>query len=667
MSDPSYAKAVAATAGAMLLIAGIFFYLFQKYVLATYPKRHKFPYDYEGIRKFVGGNVKGLIIEENGVDVLYMLDTGGKQLVTGFTSSRFNPSFEDDDLEKEKRIDVAVQTSKISKPNKVTLEPPLPPLSQASAIIHDKKTQPPPPPPPPPTPPPRPPLPPPPRRALPPGPPPPPPPKALKPPPVPKGKPNSQSTKEAVTSGESTREKGAGETRLKPLHWDKVMANVDHSTVWDQINDGSFRVDDERMETLFGYSTTNKTQERKKKSVSTLAKPNSNTPTQIFILEPRKSQNIAIVIRSLATSRRAILEALCDGQGLSVETLEKLTKIAPTEEEESKIMQFNGNPERLQDAESFLYHILKAVPTTFNRLKAMLFRSTYDSEVLQLKEYLQALENGCRELRTSALFLKLLEAILKAGNRMNAGTSRGNAKGFNLSALRKLSDVKSTDGKTSLLHFIVEQVIQSEGKRKAMYQRISGEKEYTMLGFTALEALRDELSEAKKAASIEYQTFITMCSNLDSYVTEIKEIVTKCCGSNTSIEGCGFIKEMKGFVEECEEELKVVKEEQTRIMDLVRRTNDYYLPGALLSKDNSNLTNPFELFVIVKDFVDMVDQACVELKRKMEMEKKGVAGAAEGGLEPSKRAPPRFPNFDLYFPPNALESSTSFSQSEGDS
>ena len=49
--------------------------------------------------------------------------------------------------------------------------------------------------------------------------------------------------------------------------------------------------------------------------------------------------------------------------------------------------------------------------------------------------------------------MKLLEAILKAGNRMNAGTSRGNAQAFKLSSLRKLSDVRSSDGKTTLLHF----------------------------------------------------------------------------------------------------------------------------------------------------------------------------------------------------------------------
>ncbi|CAJ1975213.1 unnamed protein product [Sphenostylis stenocarpa] len=718
MSASSHAieKAVVATAGAMLLFAAVFVYFFHKFVLARYHQRHKIGasllresgVNLEYINK-VGGNVKGLIVEENGVDVLYVMDTERRPLITGFQNSILNPSYEHD--EEEKRIDIMVQRSKVSKPeipqacespslvgqeNQVKpeshtpsfstsltprqnlpqspqLAPPLqPPPQSPPIIIENKKTQPPPPPPPPTRPPPPPPG-------------PPPLPKAsgfissLKPPPSPKGKTNIRSTKEGMT-GESSREKGVGQTRLKPLHWDKVVANVDHSTVWDQINDGSFRFDDELMESLFGYSSSYKTQERNR-ILSTMAKSNSNAPAQIFILDPRKSQNTAIVLRSLAISRKGILDAVLDGQGLSVETLERLTKIAPTQEEEAKIIQFSGNPDQLADAESFLYYILTAVPTAFNRLKAMLFRSSYDCEVLQHKEQLQTLEMGCKELRTSGLFLKLLEAILKAGNRMNAGTSRGNAQGFNLSALRKLSDVKSTDGKTSLLHFIVEQVVQSEGRRQVLYQKHKlhmsnvetsnvkkpysysltqqeADKEYTMLGLQVLGGLRDELSEAKKAASIEYHNFITMCTALNAHASEIKQIIT-CCGNTRS---GGFINEMKGFLEECEGELEVVKEEQTRIMELVKKTNDYYLAGA--SKDN--MVNPFQLFDIVKNFVDMVDQACIELKRKVE--KKNLGGEAASTtppLSPSKRAPLRFPNFDLYFLSNVSETSSS-SQSEDD-
>jgi hypothetical protein len=630
---------------------------------------------YEDIKRF-GSNVKGLIVEENGVDVIYMMDKESRQMISRFPNCMYNPSFEEDEEEKEKIIDVLVHRSKVSNPHEIPfacespLSLPLPPLQKSSSMNLEKKihmsyynqplpSPPPPPPPPPPAPlkkeipkaPLRPPL----------LPCPPPLPKSkgfissMKPPAAPKGKGNM---KEGII-GESSRDKGGGQTRLKPLHWDKVAADVDHSTVWDQINDGSFRFDDELMESLFGYSNTyHKTQERNK-SLFTLAKSNSNTQTQIFILEPRKSQNTAIVLRSLAVSRREILDAVLDGQGLSVETLEKLTKIAPSQEEASKIVQFIGNPNNLAEAESFLYYILKAVPTSFNHLKAMLFRSNYDSEILRLKEHLQTLDLGCKELKTSSLFLKLLEAILKTGNRMNAGTSRGNAQGFNLSALTKLSDVKSTNGKTSLLHFIVEQVVHSEGKRKSIYEKQNdeSEKEYVILGLQVLSGLSNELSEAKKAASMHYNSFITMCSTLSSHVTEIRHIITSC--GNTK---GGFINEMKGFLELCEEELKVVKEEQTRIMELVKKTNEYYLAGT--SKDN--MSNPFHLFVIVKDFVDKVGQTCIELKKKVEKKNVGVESiSTTPPLSPSKKVPLRFHNIDLNFLSNKLESTFS-SQSEDD-
>ncbi|XLS91931.1 hypothetical protein HN51_067939 [Arachis hypogaea] len=206
--------------------------------------------------------------------------------------------------------------------------------------------------------------------------------------------------------------------------------------------------------------------------------------------------------------------------------------------------------------------------------------------------------NTLYRMRASGLLLKFLEAILKAGNRMNARTSRGNAQGFNLSALRKLSDVKSIDGKASLLHFIVEQVAQSKGRREAMNQKhniskINGdisnsnennnslvqhetEKEYLMLGLQVLlGGIKDELSEVKKAAIIDHQNFIRMLYILNARVSKIREIVTKCCGENN--ERGGFVKEMKGFVEECEEELKVVKDEHLRIMELVKKTNEKFI------------------------------------------------------------------------------------------
>lgn len=96
---------------------------------------------------------------------------------------------------------------------------------------------------------------------------------------------------------------------------------------------------------------------------------------------------------------------------------------------------------------------------------------------------------------------------------MNVGTSRGNAQGFKPSSLSKLSDMKSTDGKTSLLHFIVEQVVQSEGRREATYQKHNlahqeVDKEYLTLGLPVIAELGDESCEVRKATNIEHHSFI---------------------------------------------------------------------------------------------------------------------------------------------------------------
>ncbi|TKY69777.1 Formin protein 8 [Spatholobus suberectus] len=465
--------------------------------------------------------------------------------------------------------------------------------------------------------------------------PPPPPPKAgglkssSKPPPTPIESTPGTTSKQGNTSAE---------VKLKPLHWDKVNTNLDHSMVWDKIDRGSFRVDDDLMEALFGCVATSQNDNTPKANNSMSPSRAALAPSaNVFLLDPRKSQNIAIVLKSLAVSRTEIIEALIDGQGLNTDTIEKLGRVAPTEEEQSLILAYEGDPSKLAAAESFLHHILKAVPSAFKRLNALLFRLNYDSEIVEIKEFLQTLELGCKELRTQGMFVKLLEAVLKAGNRMNAGTHRGNAQAFNLASLRKLSDVKSTDGKTTLLHFVVEEVVRSEGKRAVLnrdcslsrssskssnksgnYQNSTAsneqrEREYITLGLPVVGGISSEFSNVKKAAVTNYNSFVGSISSLSARIVEIRELVSQ-CGND---KGGNFVREMSHFLENAKEELRLVREEQTKVMQLVRRTTNYYQGGA--SKDGAE--HPLYLFVIVKDFLGMVDQACIEIARNMQKRK----------------------------------------------
>ncbi|XP_019422680.1 PREDICTED: formin-like protein 8 isoform X2 [Lupinus angustifolius] len=464
-------------------------------------------------------------------------------------------------------------------------------------------------------------------------PPPPPPPKAVisksssKPPPIPIGMPVSTS-KRGNSSGEDMSETGNGQVKLKPLHWDKVNTNLDHSMVWDKMK-GSFRVDGDLMEALFGNIATNRSTSKGNDSTSPTRDAKAPS-TKAFLLDQRRSQNIAIVLKSMAVSQKEIIDALVEGQGLNTEIIEKLSRVAPTEEEKIFTLEYKGDPATLAIAESFLYHILKAVPSAFKRLNAMHFRLNYDSEILEIKELLQTLELGCKELRNQGVFVKLLEAVLKAGNCMNAGTHRGNAQAFNLASLRKLSDVKSIDGKTTLLHFVVEEVVRSEGKHAALSRNSSGssensvvsneqiQREYITLGLSIVGGVSSEFSNVKKAALTDHNSFVGSISALTARMVEIKQLVSQ-CGSD---EEGNFVTGMNHFLENVEEELKSVREEQTRIMELVKRTTNYY-QGA--TKDSAE--HPFYLFVIVKDFLGMVDQACIEIARNMQKRKMSKASS----------------------------------------
>ena len=57
---------------------------------------------------------------------------------------------------------------------------------------------------------------------------------------------------------------------------------------------------------------------------------------------------------------------------------------------------------------------------------------------------------------------------------MNVGTNRGEATAFKLDTLLKLVDVKGTDGKTTLLHFVVQEIIRSEGNETEGHFRKQG-------------------------------------------------------------------------------------------------------------------------------------------------------------------------------------------------
>ena len=113
-----------------------------------------------------------------------------------------------------------------------------------------------------------------------------------------------------------------------------------------------------------------------------------------------------------------------------------------------------------------------------------------------------------------------------------------------------------------------------------------------------MESLTLELSNVKKASTIDYETFTITCPNLLSKISEIQNLL--------SIEGGGeYKRKMLEFVKSATEEVEIARREQKRVLDELKKTNEYYETG---DRENS-----LGIFVIVKNFVNAVNQVCREI------------------------------------------------------
>ncbi|XP_057527868.1 formin-like protein 5 isoform X3 [Amaranthus tricolor] len=469
---------------------------------------------------------------------------------------------------------------------------------------------------------------------------PPPPPKPKAPPPVPlmKGS-KGPNIRGKSASGDLSGDPDGKRTVLKPFFWDKVVGNPEHSMVWDEIRSGSFQFNEEMIESLFGYNPDDKRGGDQRSKLK-----DGSQPQLIQLIDAKKSQNLSILLKALNVTTEEVHDALIEGNELPAELLQTLLRMAPTQEEELKLRLFNGDISQLGPAEKFLKALVD-IPFAFKRMESLMFMMTFKEEVSAIKESFVTLEVACDELKKSRLFLKLLEAVLKTGNRMNDGTYRGGAQAFKLDTLLKLADVKGTDGKTTLLHFVVQEIIRTEGLkalRAAKENRSissmksedfvedpnfdSKEHNYT-LGLQVVSGISSELENVKKAALVDGDGLTTTVSKLGQSLMKTKMFLEN---EIENPEGdSGFYQALISFVQLAEGEATWLLEEEQRISGLVRKTADYF-------HGNAGREEGLRLFIIVRDFLLLLDKICAEIKQSFAKREKN----------PSKESSSKRPSLD---------------------
>uniref|UniRef100_A0A3P8ZLR1 Formin homology 2 domain containing 3b n=1 Tax=Esox lucius TaxID=8010 RepID=A0A3P8ZLR1_ESOLU len=214
---------------------------------------------------------------------------------------------------------------------------------------------------------------------------------------------------------------------------------------------------------------------------------------EVIVLDSKRSNAINIGLTVLPpprTIKTAILNF--DEYALNKEGIEKILTMIPTEEEKQKIQEAQlANPDiPLGSAEQFLL-TLSSITELSARLQLWAFKMDYEVMEKEVAEPLQDLKEGMDQLEKNKTLRYILSTLLAIGNFLNGS----NAKGFELSYLEKVPEVKDTVHKQSLLHHACAIVVEKFPDSSDLYSEIGAITRSAKVDF---DQLQDNLTQMER-------------------------------------------------------------------------------------------------------------------------------------------------------------------------
>uniref|UniRef100_A0A8C1M4M0 Formin homology 2 domain containing 3a n=1 Tax=Cyprinus carpio TaxID=7962 RepID=A0A8C1M4M0_CYPCA len=249
-------------------------------------------------------------------------------------------------------------------------------------------------------------------------------------------------------------------SEVRPADWIYRNHKRSQESLWSRLE--PVKVDTAKLEHLF---------ESKSKEMPVTKKTAADGKRQeIIILDSKRSNSINIGLTVLPpprTIKTAILSF--DEYALNKEGIEKILTMIPTEEETQKIQEAQlANPDiPLGSAEQFLL-TLSSISELSARLQLWAFKLDYEATEKEVAEPLQDLKEGMDQLEKNKTLRFILATLLAIGNFLNGS----NAKGFDLTYLEKVPEVKDTVHKQSLLHHVCSIVVENFPDGTDLYSEI---------------------------------------------------------------------------------------------------------------------------------------------------------------------------------------------------
>ncbi|KAK4875086.1 hypothetical protein RN001_011508 [Aquatica leii] len=354
--------------------------------------------------------------------------------------------------------------------------------------------------------------------------------------------------------------------KLPTVNWIPLKPNQVRGTIFNELDDDRLHnsidfVDFEERFKIGNIGLLNNSS-CEVDGLSTFPSKRFKKAENVTLLEHTRLRNIAISRRKLDMPMDRVINAInsLDLKQLSLENVELLQRMVPTEQETKAYREYvveKKNINLLTEEDKFLMHLTK-VERISAKLSIMSYIGNFYDNIHLIAPQVHAVISASNSVKNSKKLRSVLEVVLAFGNYLNS-SRRGPAYGFKLQSLESLLDIKSTDKRMCLLHYIVSTI---------------------RLKFPELLNFDSDLLYIDKASSVSLENVITDVHELEKGMDIVrKESDTRGKGAQSVV--------LKDFLSNSEEKLRKLKSDSKIAQESFKECVEYFAESSRTTEANT--------------------------------------------------------------------------------